>query len=101
MAAAGKVTPVIKAFIAIVVIIFVMTLALLLIQFTVAGLVAKKNPLVMLKNMLPAYFTALGTSSSAATIPVTLKCVAKNGVNPSLGGFTVPLCATIHLSGSP
>lgn len=100
MAAAGKVTPVIKAFIAIVVIIFVMTLALLLIQFTVAGLVAKKNPLVMLKNMLPAYFTALGTSSSAATIPVTLKCVAKNGVNPSLGGFTVPLCATIHLSGS-
>ena len=77
-----------------------MTLVLLLIQFAVAGLVAKKNPLMMLKNMLPAYFTALGTSSSAATIPVTLKCVTKNGVSPSVGGFTVPLCVTIHLSGS-
>ena len=100
MTAAGKVGPVVQAFIAIVAIIFAMTLLLLLIQFAVAGLVAKKNPLVMLKNMLPAYFTALGTSSSAATIPVTLKCVTKNGVNPSVGGFTVPLCATIHLSGS-
>ena len=100
MTAAGKVGPVVQAFIAIVAIIFAMTLVLLLIQFAVAGLVAKKNPLVMLKNMLPAYFTALGTSSSAATIPVTLKCVTKNGVNPSVGGFTVPLCATIHLSGS-
>ena len=100
MTAAGKVGPVVHAFIAIVAIIFAMTLVLLLIQFAVAGLVAKKNPLVMLKNMLPAYFTALGTSSSAATIPVTLKCVTKNGVNPSVGGFTVPLCATIHLSGS-
>lgn len=100
MSAAGKVAPVLEAFIAIVAIIFVMTLVLLLIQFAVAGLVAKKNPLMTLKNMLPAYFTALGTSSSAATIPVTMKCVTKNGVSPSVGGFTVPLCATIHLSGS-
>ncbi|MBQ6278361.1 MAG: cation:dicarboxylase symporter family transporter, partial [Muribaculaceae bacterium] len=48
----------------------------------------------------PAYFTALGTSSSAATIPVTLKHTLKNGVNEGVAGFVVPLCATIHLSGS-
>jgi Na+/H+-dicarboxylate symporter len=50
--------------------------------------------------MLPAYMTALGTASSAATIPVTLKCAERNGVSSPVAGFTVPLCATIHLSGS-
>ena len=100
MTSTGKVAPVLEAFIAIVLVIFVMTLVLLLLQFCVAGLVAKKNPLRLLGHMVPAYFTALGTSSSAATIPVTLKCTTKNGVNPSVAGFTVPLCATIHLSGS-
>ncbi len=50
--------------------------------------------------MMPAYFTALGTSSSAATIPVTLDRVKRNGVSDGIAGFVVPLCATIHLSGS-
>ena len=50
--------------------------------------------------MLPAYFTALGTSSSAATIPVTLKSTRNNGVSESVAGFVVPLGATVHLSGS-
>ena len=50
--------------------------------------------------MLPAYFTALGTQSSAATIPVTLEQTKKNGVSEDVAGFTVPLCATIHMSGS-
>ena len=50
--------------------------------------------------MLPAYFTALGTSSSAATIPVTLKRTLINGVSEGIAGFVVPLWATIHLSGS-
>lgn len=50
--------------------------------------------------MLPAYFIALGTQSSAATIPVTLKQTVSNGVSEDVAGFTVPLCATIHLSGS-
>ena len=50
--------------------------------------------------MVPAYLTALGTSSSAATIPVTYECSKKNGVDPTVAGFTVPLCATIHLAGS-
>ena len=50
--------------------------------------------------MLPAYFTALGTSSSAATIPVTLRQAVRMGVAENIAGFTVPLCATIHMSGS-
>ncbi len=54
----------------------------------------------MLKGMLPAYFTALGTQSSASTIPVTLKFTKKMGVNKKVADFTVPLLATIHLSGS-
>ncbi|MFC0472724.1 dicarboxylate/amino acid:cation symporter [Halalkalibacter kiskunsagensis] len=72
----------------------------LFIQYMVAGIVAKKNPFALLKNMLPAYFTAIGTMSSAATIPVTLKSVKRNNVKEDLANFGVPLCATIHLSGS-
>ena len=72
----------------------------LLMLFIVSGTIARKNPLRCLINMLPAYFTALGTQSSAATIPVTLKQTLKNGVSQSIAGFVIPLCATIHLSGS-
>ena len=100
MAAVGQVGSVLGVFAKIIVLIFAMTLVLLLIQFGVAGLIAKKNPLRLLKTMLPAYATALGTQSSAATIPVTLAQTMKNGVKESLAGFVVPLCATIHLSGS-
>lgn len=100
MAASGNVAPVLSAFAMIIVVIFSMTLVLLLVQYGIAGLVTKKNPWKMLMTMLPAYVTALGTSSSSATIPVTLKQVEANGVRPEIAGFVVPLCATIHLSGS-
>ena len=66
----------------------------------IAGMVGKKNPLRLFRNMLPAYMTALGTQSSAATIPVTLEQTIRNGVRPDLAGFVIPLCASIHLSGS-
>jgi Na+/H+-dicarboxylate symporter len=65
--------------------------------FLVAGPIAKKNPFRALVTMLPAYVTALGTSSSAATIPVTLQQAIKNGVRTETASFTVPLCATIHM----
>ena len=100
MTAAGKVGPVLKSFIVLVGIIFGMTLVLLVLQYCIAGFVAKKNPFKMLYGMLPAYMTALGTASSAATIPVTLECAKKNGVKEEVAGFVIPLCATIHLSGS-
>lgn len=100
MTAAGKVGAVLTAFLQIIAIIFALTAVLLLLQYSAAGIVTRRNPLRLLKNMLPAYFTALGTSSSAATIPVTLEQTLRNGVRPEIAGFVVPLCATIHLSGS-
>lgn len=100
MSASGKVGPVLMAFVKIIAVIFTMTLVLLVLQYCVAGLVTRRNPLRLLVKMLPAYFTALGTSSSAATIPVTLRQTTENGVRPEIAGFVVPLCATIHLSGS-
>lgn len=100
MTNSGQVAGVMSVFLKIIVVIFVMTVVLLFIQFFIAGSVGKKNPFRLFRNMLPAYMTALGTQSSAATIPVTLEQTVKNGVRPDLAGFVIPLCATIHLSGS-
>lgn len=97
---AGQVAAVLGVFVKIIVLIFLITLTMLLIQFSIAAIVAGRNPLKMLKVMLPAYFTALGTQSSAATIPVTLAQTMKNDVQEDVADFVVPLCATIHLSGS-
>ena len=100
MTISGQVASIISVFVKIIIVIFVLHILLLLIQFSLAGLVARKNPLHLLKNMLPAYATALGTQSSAATIPVTLAQTLKNGVSKNIDTFVIPLCATIHLSGS-
>lgn len=70
------------------------------VMFVVTGLATGRSPWFLVKNMLPAYFTALGTMSSAATIPVTLQATRSNGVSKRIADFTVPLCATTHLSGS-
>lgn len=100
MAVTGQVWSIMTVFLKIIVVIFILHILLLLLQFSFAGLIGRKNPFRLLRNMLPAYFTALGTQSSAATIPVTLQQTLKNGVNPNIATFVVPLCATIHLSGS-
>src|SRR5690554_514346 len=100
IAYSGKVYSILSVFLNIIGIIFALHILLLLIQFFIAGGIAGKNPIKALLTMMPAYFTALGTQSSAATIPVTLKQVKKNGVSDKIAGFVVPLCATIHLSGS-
>ncbi len=100
MTAAGEVMRVIGVFIKIIGVIFVLHIVWLVLLYAVAGMVAKKNPFKMLGTMLPAYFTALGTQSSAATIPVTLAQTRKMGVSDEVSGFVVPLCATIHMSGS-
>ncbi len=96
----GQVASVLDVFVKLIVVIFLLTVVLLLFQFSVAGLAARRNPLRMLRTMLAAYVTALGTQSSAATIPVTLERTLRLGVRPELASFVVPLCATIHLSGS-
>jgi Na+/H+-dicarboxylate symporter len=68
--------------------------------YVATAMAMKKSPASLLKNMLPAYFTALGTMSSAATIPVSLRATKANDVSDGVANFTVPLCASIHLSGS-
>ena len=96
----GQVFSVLTVFIKIIGIIFLIHICILILQFAIAGGFAKKNPFRLLVTMMPAYFTALGTQSSAATIPVTLEQTKKNGVSEDVAGFVVPLCATIHMSGS-
>ncbi len=100
MTHSGEVTRVLTVFVKIIGVIFIMHIMLLLLQYCVAGAIARKNPLRALVRMMPAYFTALGTQSSAATIPVTLRQTISNGVDKDIAGFVIPLCATIHLSGS-
>ncbi|MDO4258524.1 MAG: dicarboxylate/amino acid:cation symporter [Actinomycetaceae bacterium] len=96
----GEVWHIMQTLMAVVVVVLVLEVIILFSQYTLAGIIARKNPLTALMAMLPAYFTALGTSSSAATIPVTLKSAKKLGVSDSVANFTIPLCATIHLAGS-
>ena len=100
MTATGQAYSIMVVFAKIIVVIFILHILILLYQFCVAGAVARRNPLKLLWRMLPAYFTALGTSSSAATIPVTLRQTELNGVSKDVAAFTIPLCATIHMSGS-
>lgn len=96
----GQVYLVLNTFIKIIGVIFALHIFLLVLQYSIAGFIAKRNPFKMMKNMFPAYATALGTQSSAATIPVTLEQTLKNNVSPKIAGFVIPLCATIHLAGS-
>ena len=97
---AGTIVELMTSFIKVFAVILCLHVVILVFQYTVAGTTAKKNPFSLIKNMIPAYTTAIGTQSSAATIPVTVECTKKNGVADSIAEFVCPLCATIHLSGS-
>lgn len=81
-------------------VVIIMHLVYLMVQFTVAGTVSRKNPFTLIKNQIPGYTTALGTQSSAATIPVNLQCAEADGVGEQIRNFVVPLCANIHMAGS-
>ncbi|MDE1548685.1 dicarboxylate/amino acid:cation symporter [Jeotgalibaca caeni] len=100
MSYTGEVWRVLSIFWRVYLIIFAMHFLVLLFQYGVAGAVAKKNPIQWLKNQIPAWLTAAGTQSSATTIPVNVEVAKTNGVSKSIREFVVPLCATIHLSGS-
>lgn len=100
MSKSGQFVDVIVAMAKVILFAFALTVVMMLLQFGLAGAVSKRNPLKALWGMSDAYFTALGTASSAATIPVTLRCARKNGVAPEIADFVIPLCATIHLAGS-
>lgn len=96
----GEVGRMLGVFAGIIAVIFAMHVGLLVVQYLIASLFSGLNPFKALWRMMPAYFTALGTQSSAATIPVTLRQTVSLGVDKDIAGFVVPLCATIHMSGS-
>lgn len=100
MTQGGQITAIMSVFAKVFIMIIALHFTMLLLQYTVAGTLSKNNPISMLKEMMPAYFTALGTQSSASTIPVTLKHTKKLRVKDRVANFSVPLLATIHLSGS-
>lgn len=95
----GEIFTTLKSFGIVYVILFSLQILYIIIQYCIAGLIKKENPFKLIKNMFPAYMTAVGTQSSAATIPVTLQCVKKNNVSEEVLDFVVPLGATIHLAG--
>ena len=95
----GEIFITMKAFFMVYVVLFLLQTTYLLILYTVAGGIKRQNPLKLLKNMLPAYLTAVGTQSSAATIPVTLECTKSNQVDGEICEFVIPLSATIHIAG--
>ena len=100
MSYTGEVWSVLKVFWKVFVIILILHLIYLTVAFCIAGGISKKSPLFLMKNQIPGYMTAVGTQSSAITIPVNVKCAEANGVSKSIREFVVPLCATIHLAGS-
>lgn len=100
MTHAGEVARILSVFGKVFVIVIASHLIIILFQFTVACLYSGKSLIKALKNQIPGYLTAIGTQSSAATIPVNLECAKNNGVSEGVREFVIPLCATIHLSGS-
>lgn len=99
MAATGNIARTLMAFGKMFALIIGLQLSYIVAQYLIAFLVTGKNPVRAIGNMLPAYFTALGTQSSAATIPVTLESAKNNGVSEEVADFVIPLGATIHLAG--
>lgn len=96
----GQVWDILKIFGKVYLIVIPLHIIYICFQFTIAGIYSKKSPIQLLKNQIPGYLTAVGTQSSAATIPVNVECAEKNGVSKQIREFVVPLCATIHLAGS-
>jgi Na+/H+-dicarboxylate symporter len=96
----GTVFSTLKTFGLVLVLALIMHWLWITILYVTTAIALKKSPMSLLKNMMPAYFTALGTMSSAATIPVSLRATKANNVSDGVANFTVPLCASIHLSGS-
>ncbi len=100
MAYTGEVMETFAVFGKVFILVILLHIIYIILQFLFAGSLTKVNPFSAIKNMLPAYFTAIGTQSSAATIPVTVQATKNNRVSDEVAEFVIPLCATIHLAGS-
>lgn len=100
MTYAGQVSTIISVFAKVFILIISLHILYLIFIYLTAGTMSKQNPFHMMKTMSPAYFTALGTQSSAATIPVTLNSAKQLKTRHNVADFTIPLLANIHLAGS-
>lgn len=100
MTKSGKTFAILSVLWKVFLVVICMHLIYLVLQFLLAGAISKKSPLMLMKNQIPAYTTALGTQSSAATIPVNLQCAEADGICEQIRNFVVPLCANIHMCGS-
>ena len=88
-------------FIKAIIIVIVMHYIWLAVLYGIGGTISKSNPFEVLKHYGPAYLTAVGTMSSAATLPVSLECARKSTVlDREIVDFAIPIGATIHLCGS-
>ena len=100
LAHAGSIQNILVIFGKVFVVVIILHLLYITALFVISGIIGGKSPLMLIKNQIPAYFTAVGTQSSAATIPVNLMSAEKNGISEQIRNFVIPLCATIHLAGS-
>lgn len=100
LSASGHFINILKTFSKLFIVIILLHLTILFFQFIIAGIVSKKNPLILIKNIMPAYISAVATQSSAAVIPITMDCTKKSDVSDEVNNFVIPLCSTIHLTGS-
>lgn len=100
ISASGRLVQMARSFAPLMLLCVCMTIAIAVLQYAVAGIVTGRNPLRALATMLPAYFTGLGSCSSAATMPVTIQQTLRNGVSSSTANLAVPICANVHLSGA-
>lgn len=100
MQVSGEMKMVTQVYLKVIVVMVILFIVVLLAQYAIAGIVSHKNPFKLLKIMFPALITALASSSSAATLPVTLRCAEKMGARKNVVDFVIPMCANIHLSGA-
>lgn len=101
MTYAGKVVEMLSVYGRVLILVIIVQLAVVLMEFCIASAYSGEITVgQFIKNQVPGYFTAIGTQSSAATIPVNLEVAKTNGVSKQIREFVIPLCATIHLSGS-
>lgn len=100
MAYSGSVFAILNIFWKIFICIIILHILYVTLMFICAGAYTGRNPFSSLRKAIPAYLTAVGTQSSAATIPVNVECNRNIGVTKQIRDFVIPLCATVHLPGS-
>lgn len=98
----GTITKQLPVFVKIVLIVMAGHYIWMAVLYGVAGLYSGENPFAIIKNYGPAYLTAVGTMSSAATLAVALRCAKKSEppLRDDMVDFGIPLFANIHLCGS-